>query len=76
MALSLNVFAIYAGIAVGGALGGVILADKHTDALPYAGATLTAVALLVAVGADRWARQRDGRRPAESDAVPDEVSRP
>jgi predicted MFS family arabinose efflux permease len=76
VALSLNVFAIYAGIAVGGALGGVILADKHTDALPYAGATLTAVALLVAVGAGRWARRRDGRRPAESGAVPDEVSLP
>jgi DHA1 family inner membrane transport protein len=76
VALSLNVFAIYAGIAVGGALGGVILAGKHTDALPYAGATLTAVALLVAVGADRSARQRDGRRPAESGAVPDEVSLP
>jgi len=58
VALSLNIFAIYAGIAIGGALGGVILIGNYTDALPYAGAVFTAIALLAAVRADRRARQR------------------
>jgi predicted MFS family arabinose efflux permease len=59
LALSLNVFALNAGIATGGALGGVILAGRHTDALPYAGATLTAAALLAAAVTGRRAWQHN-----------------
>ena len=73
VALSLNIFAINAGIAIGGALGGIILTGKHTDALPYAGAGFTAVALLAAVGTG-WAAQRH-YGPSRRDApYPDEAS--
>ena len=58
VALSFNIFALEAGIAIGSALGGVILSGKHIDALPYAGAMFTGVALLAAVSVERRARQR------------------
>jgi predicted MFS family arabinose efflux permease len=65
VALSLNVFAIYAGIAIGGALGGAILGSGHVDALPYTGAVFTALALLAAALIGRAAHHRlrgHGRR--------------
>jgi DHA1 family purine base/nucleoside efflux pump-like MFS transporter len=73
VALSFNIFALEAGIAIGSGLGGVILSDKHTDTLPYAGAILTFVALLAAITVERRARDRHPN-PREPDVVAEEAS--
>jgi DHA1 family inner membrane transport protein len=70
IALSFNIFALEAGIAIGSALGGVILSGRHTDALPFAGAVFTAVALLVAAGVERRARRRRNARRVEPHVPP------
>jgi MFS transporter, DHA1 family, purine base/nucleoside efflux pump len=74
VALSFNIFALEAGIAIGSALGGVILSEKHTDALPYAGAIFTLVALLAAISVERRARRRRALEPAGVSVVMEEAS--
>jgi predicted MFS family arabinose efflux permease len=73
VALSFNIFALEAGIAIGSGLGGVILSDKHTDTLPYAGAILTFVALRAAITVERRARDRHPNPPSP-DVVAEEAS--
>ena len=53
VALSLNLFAFQAGIAIGGGLGGAVFAGGNLRALPYVGAAFTAVALVAALAFDR-----------------------
>jgi predicted MFS family arabinose efflux permease len=74
VALSFNIFALEAGIAIGSALGGVILSEKHTDALPYAGAIFTLVALLTAISVERRARGRRKLEPAGVSVVMEKAS--
>jgi predicted MFS family arabinose efflux permease len=73
VALSFNISALQAGIAIGSALGGVILSEKHADALLYKGTIFTLVVLLAAIAVERRARRRQTLKPAGISVVAGEA---